>query len=123
MLETLRHLDRRWIFLAMLLAVTLPILAQKTFPEQPTSQVQSVFDKIESLPEGSIVLISFDYDPATSGELGPMATALVRHCCLKRHRLLFMTIFDTGLPVIQPIIRQVIEEEFAEANYRYGEDY
>lgn len=123
MFDHLRHLDRRWIFLAMLFAVALPILAQKTFPEQTTAQVQSVFNKIEELREGSLVLIAFDYDPATSGELGPMATAFVRHCCLKRHRMVFMTIYDTGLPVIQPVIRQVIEDEFADANFKYGEDY
>ena len=31
-----KNLDRRWIFLAMLLAVAGPILAQKSFPEKPT---------------------------------------------------------------------------------------
>ncbi|MGQ0634066.1 MAG: hypothetical protein ACT4QC_05635 [Planctomycetaceae bacterium] len=123
LLGALRHLDRRWIFLAMLLAVALPILAQATFPEQPTYFVQRVFDKVEGLPDGSTVLIAFDYDPATEGELGPMAVAFVRHCCLKRHKMLLLTLFETGVPVLEQTVRQVIESEFAGAGLTYGEDY
>ena len=70
-------LDRRWIYLAMMLAVALPILwngvTGKTFPESPTPPSQACFDAVEALPEGSRVLVSFDYDPASEGELAPMA--------------------------------------------------
>lgn len=123
MLDFLKTLDRRWIFLAMLLAVAGPILAQKTFPERPTLFVRSVFDKVESLPEGSTIMISFDYDPATNGELGPMATAFLRHCCLKRHKMLFLTLFETGKPVLDQAIRRVIDTEFAALDLKPGEDY
>lgn len=123
MLDFLKTLDRRWIFLAMLLAVGLPILAQKTFPEQPTLHVRNVFNRIEGLPEGSTILIAFDYDPATNGELGPMATGFLRHCCLKRHKMIFLTLFETGGPVIDQAIRKVIETEFADLKLEPGEDY
>lgn len=123
MLDFLNTLDRRWVFLAMLLAVAGPILAQKTFPERPTPFVRSVFDKIESLPEGSTIMIAFDYDPATNGELGPMATAFLRHCCLKRHKMLFLTLFETGKPVLDQAIRKVIETEFAALELKPGENY
>lgn len=123
MLQWLRNLDRRWIYLAMLLAVTVPILTRQTFPERTTPYVQAVFDKLEGLPEGSTVLISLDYDPSTAGELEPMATAVVRHCCLKRHKILFLTLFETGKPVVDATIRRVVREEFADRNLVYGEDY
>ena len=79
-IELLEKLDRRWIFLMMFLAVALPIIFEVTFPEIPTKMVQDVFDAVESLPEGSKVLMAYDYDPASQGELQPMATAFVRHC-------------------------------------------
>ncbi|MFN0053704.1 MAG: hypothetical protein ACKV0T_16105 [Planctomycetales bacterium] len=123
MLNLLKQLDRRWIFLAMLLAVVGPILAQKTCPERPTPFVLSVFRKIESLPEGSIVLIAYDYSPASSGELGPMSTAFLRHCCLKRHKILFLTLYEAGGPVIDQAIRKVLETEFADLELEPGEDY
>lgn len=123
MLDFFKTLDRRWVFLAMFLAVAVPILMQRTFPEQPTLHVRSVFNRLEELPEGSTILIAFDYDPSTSGELGPMATAFVRHCCLKRHKMLLLTLFETGGPVIDEVIRKVIETEFADLHLKAGEDY
>jgi hypothetical protein len=123
MLRFLNTLDRRWIFLAMFLAVTLPILAQKVFPEKPTPFVRNVFQKIEGLPDGSTIVIAFDFDPATEGELGPIATSFLRHCCLKRHKMLFLTLFETGGPRVDQAIRQILEGEFAHLDLKAGEDY
>jgi hypothetical protein len=80
-LQRLDGIDRRWIFLLMALSVAGPILwvgvTGKTFPETPTPAVRGAFDAIDRLPEGARVLISFDFDPASAGELQPMATALL----------------------------------------------
>jgi len=123
MLDFLRTLDRRWIFLAMLLAVSIPILAQQSFPERPTKPVLDVFNYIEGLPEGSNILISFDFGPSSDGELEPIATAVVRHCCLKRHKMFFMTLYPDGVQLPERTIKKVIENEFASSNFKYGEDY
>jgi hypothetical protein len=123
MLHILQNLDRRWIFLAMLLVVAVPILAQGSFPEKPTQLVQDAFDYIEDLPEGSNILFSLDYEPSSEGELSPMTTALVRHCCLKRHKMFFMTLWPGGLPLLDRNIRQIIEKEFADLKLKDGEDY
>ena len=54
-LARLDRIDRRWIFLAMFVAVAAPILwvgvTGKTFPEAPTPAVQGAFDAVECLPE------------------------------------------------------------------------
>jgi hypothetical protein len=123
MLHILQNLDRRWIFLAMLLVVAVPILVQGSFPEKPTKLVQDAFDYIEDLPEGSNILFSLDYEPSSEGELSPMTTALVRHCCLKRHKMFFMTLWPGGLPLLDRNIRQIIEKEFADLKLKDGEDY
>jgi len=122
-LAFLKTLDRRWIFLAMLLAVSVPILAQKSFPEKTTKLVQEAFNAIENLDEGSNVLLSFDYAPSSDGELAPMATAFVRHCCLKRHKMFFMTLWPDGLPLLERSIEAVVETEFADQKFEYGTDY
>ena len=119
--DFLRHLDRRWIFLAMLLAVAIPIYAQRAFPEKPTKPVYDVFNYIEGLERGSKVLFSLDYAPSSEGELAPMTTALIRHCCLKRHEMYFMTLYPDGLPLLASNIRNVIEKEFPAL--KYGEDF
>lgn len=123
MLRILQNLDRRWIFLAMLLAVAVPVVAQKSFPEKPTRLVQDAFNVIENLPDGSNVLISLDYEPSTEGELAPMTKALTRHCCLKRHKLFFMTLWPGGIPLIEKNIESIIEGDLADLQLAYGKDY
>jgi len=57
MYQLLKNLDRRWIFLSMLLAVAIPILFRVVFPEVVSKQAKMVFEAVELLPEGSNVLL------------------------------------------------------------------
>lgn len=122
MLNLLRNLDRRWIFLAMLLAVAIPILAQKTYPEVPTQTVIDAFDAIESLPEGGLVFLPMDYDPGSDAELTPMAVAFTRHLCERKQKIVLLTLWPNGGPLIDKLISRVIEGEFGD-QYEYGRDY
>jgi hypothetical protein len=115
-----KNLDRRWIFLAMLLAVALPILFALRFPEIPSPMVRGVFDAVENLPDGSVLLMAYDYDPPSEGELQPMAAAFVRHAAKKNHKLIFMTLWPNGPPLVQMNI-DMLEREFP--HYKYGRDY
>ncbi len=120
-IQHLQHLDRRWIFLLMLLSVALPILFQLRFPEKPTPLTQATFEAIDNLPEGARVLLAFDFDPASEGELGPMATAFVRHCAEKRVRMYFVALWPVGVQMIDDAIQRVIGTDFPELVY--GTDY
>ncbi len=121
MLSILRNLDRRLIFLMMLLAVAVPILLQSRFPEKPSGLAQAVFDEIEALQPGDRVLLAFDFDPASEGELGPMATSLTYHCAQKELRLYFMALWPVGPQMISNVIQDVIRRDFP--HMVYGEDY
>ena len=120
MLRFLQHLDRRWIFLLMFLAVAIPVLTGVTFPEKPSEMSNRVFDAIQDLPNGSVVLMAFDFDPASKGELQPMASALTRHCAEKGHRMLFMTLWPQGVPMVQDAVN-LLQREYP--HYRYGKDF
>jgi hypothetical protein len=117
----LQNLDRRWIFLLMGLAVAVPILFQVQFPETPTVLAKATFDEIERLKPGDRVLLAWDYDPASEGELGPMATSFARHCCEKKLKLYFLALWPVGQQMIEETIEDVIRADFPEMVY--GEDY
>jgi hypothetical protein len=119
--EKLGHVDRRVIFLLIALAVIIPLIFRISFMEHPTPIVQIIFDKIESLPDGSKILLPFDYGPSTAPELEPMATAVTRHCCEKNHKMYIMALWPTGQAQALRVIEQVLEEEFPEKVY--GADY
>lgn len=114
------NLDKRWIFLMMLLAVLIPILLGTRFPEEPSPMVRTVFQTIDDLPEGSVVWMAMDYDPGTQAELHPMAAGFTRQCAMKKHKMIFMTLLPQGGPMIQRNI-EILEREFPD--YKYGVDY
>ena len=118
----LGRLDRRWIFLAMGLSIAVPILLKLRFPEVPGKMATRTFEAIESLPEGSVVLLSFDFDPASKAELQPMSNALVHHCASKGHKIVFMALWPLGKQMADQAIKEVLLE-FHGDRYAYGTDY
>lgn len=121
MYTLLRDLDRRWVFLLMLLAVAVPILAGFRVREYPTDLVRRTFEAIDRLPQGSKVLLSWDFDPASAGELEPMATAFTRHCCEKQHKMVFMALWPVGPQMADDTIEKVIRADYP--HLVYGADY
>jgi hypothetical protein len=109
-----REVDRRIIFAFILFAVGAPILVNITFTFKPTPIVRAVFDRIESLPAGSRVLLSYDFDPAMAPEVQPMANAFTRHCLERGHKIIYMCLFATGQGQLNVTLQDVIATEFAD---------
>jgi hypothetical protein len=121
----LREMDRRWIFLLMLWCVLVPIyyigVTGKTLPEVPSALVRAAFNEVERLQPGDPVLLSFDFDPASAGELEPMATAFVRHAAEKKLKMYFMALWPIGAQMVDRSIDKVLKADFPEMEY--GRDY
>ncbi|MBL1217619.1 MAG: hypothetical protein D8M59_09000 [Planctomycetes bacterium] len=125
MFEFLKNLDRRWVFLLMMLSVAIPIIVIDwlglSLPEKPSELARNVFDEIDQLNEGDKVLLSFDFDPASEGELGPMATSFVHHCAEKKLKMYFMALWPVGPQMIDDSIDRVIDQYYDDLVY--GEDF
>ena len=109
-----KEVDRRVIFVFIFLAVAAPLLFPITFEEKATPIVKAVYDRVEELPEGSRILISFDFDPAMAPEVQPMANAITRHAMLRNHKVIFMSLFATGQALMTQTLETVIGAEFPE---------
>jgi len=116
-----KEVDRRIIFLFIFVSVSVPIIFPITFDEKATPIVQGVFDRIENLPEGSTVLMSFDFDPAMAPEVQPMADAILRHALEKDHKIIFMSLWATGQGLMTQTLQRIIPNEFPQK--RDGIDY
>lgn len=113
-------MDRRWIFLCLGVAVVFPTFFKLGLPGLKASpNVQAVYDLIENMPEGSKVLVSFDFDPASKPELAPQGTAVLRHLFRKKHKVVGMGLWVTGVTMAKDIVTRTAKE----ANAKYGEDY
>lgn len=109
-----REVGRRVIFLFIAVSVASPILFNMTFEEHATPVVKAFFSRVDNLPAGSNVLISFDFDPAMAPEVQPMADAISRHCLDRGHKVIFMSLWATGQSLMTTTLTNVIFPEFPE---------
>ena len=96
-MERFLRIDRRIIFAIITVAVIVSLILRFELPIPPSEPVQGVYEKIESLPKGSHVMIAFDYDPSSKEELQPMAIAFLHHCFSRDLKVIGMTHY-TGAP-------------------------
>ncbi len=111
-LTSLASLDRRWLYIVLALAVAIAMLTGLRFADSPSFLVQPVYDEIERLPAGSVLILSCEYTPSSAPELEPMAFAITRHALLTGHRICFMSLWPEGSNQIGRIVTEVVEREF-----------
>jgi hypothetical protein len=112
-------LDRRLIFLLIAAVTLLPLLYPVGLPIRVSPEVRKVYDHMESLPEGSVLLLSLDFEPGGKPELYPMAITVLRHAFRKRLRVLGMTLWPAGTGLAEAVFSQVAQEGGKER----GKDY
>ena len=121
--------DRRWIFLSIgLLVVTLYTLG-KPNPLPVEGPAQAYFDTIEALPEGSIVLLSADFDPGSKAELLPMYEATVHHLFQRNLRIISTCTWPAAPPIpratfnkLAPLYGKVYGTDWVELGFLVGDD-
>jgi hypothetical protein len=115
----LLRLDRRIIFLLIGAATLLPLLYPVGLPIRVSPEVRKVYDHLESLPAGSVFLLSLDFEPGGKPELYPMAIALLRHAFQRNLKVIGMTLWPAGTGLAESALAQIAQEY----NKDKGKDY
>lgn len=108
--ERMLRIDRRIIFLLIGLCALLPLLYPVGLAINVSPEVRGVYDYLNSLPEGSVFLLSLDFDPASKPELYPQAVALLRHAFKKNLKVITMTLWVSGAGMADEVINRVARE-------------
>lgn len=119
LLKKLATIKREYLFVVIALCIIIPMLTGKVLPIRVSTPVQSSYDAIEELPEGSRILISIDYSPSSEPEVQPMLLAVLRHAFDRDLRVIMMCLWPLGLPLGQQGLNNIA----AEYGKEYGKDY
>ncbi len=118
--EKMLAIDRRWIFLAIGIAVIVPFFFPLGLPVVVTPPVQHLYDAVDEIhPNDAPLLLSIDYAPATLPELEPMAMAILRHAFERDVNVVVMTLHPAGYGLAERAVLNAAEEMGQE----YGTDY
>lgn len=104
--QRLESIDRRLLFVALAAAIVIPLLVPVPLPLAVSPMVRDLYDAIERLPEGSIVLVSADYDPAGKPELEPFHVALTHHLARKNLRMVIINLWAAAPPLTEHVLEQ-----------------
>ena len=118
-MEKLLAVDRRIIFVLLGLAVIVPFFLPLGLKIDVCEETKGVYDVIENLPEGSVILLSHDYGPSSEAELYPMAEAIFRHCFKKNHKVITLGLW----PPVVGLIEKSLAATAKEYDKKEGVDY
>jgi hypothetical protein len=121
-------ISRRLIYLAMILAVGLPIFFK--FSEQPSRLVSAerMYDVVEgvSFSPGEVSMVWLDFGPGTTAENEPQAIVLLEHLFRKRVPVVLLSQYqqtERFLVSIPEGIAKRLEAEQPGERWRYGESW
>ncbi len=112
--------ERRIIFLVLLIAVALPMIFPIGWKTEVSGYAKMAWELIETTPESSVVIFSFDYDPSTMTELQPMAEAMIHHAWSRNQKVIATTLWPQGAQMADQAF-SMVRESFP--NKQYGVDY
>ena len=104
-----QNMDRRWIFLGMAIAILLPMLSPSSASFSVDRPVRDIYERVESLPPGSTVYISADFDPGSRPELEPFYRAIIHQLFGRDIKIVAGTLWASAPPLVLPILREVAE--------------
>jgi len=117
--ERLATIDRRIIFLVIALTVVVPFFVRFNLPITVTPPVQQVYDEVQAIPPGGVLMLVFDYAPSSMPELNPMAFAILRHAFSRGVKVVACTIIPPGAAMAQT----VLDAASAEMGKKQGDDW
>jgi hypothetical protein len=122
--QALGRIDRRIVYVVLLVVVLVPLILSFGLSVKPMSdvsqRVKQVFEQVDSLQyAGRPLLVSVDFDPASQAELLPMLKGLIRHAFARNVRVLVVGLWPNGVGLARRALQDVAQE-YGKEN---GKDY
>lgn len=127
--DRMMAIDRRVIFLAVIVAVSLPLFLNISQKIYVSPEVRDLYASMEKLSPGSKVLLPFDYDPPSAPELQPMAVAAITYCLENDLKMIIMGLWPQGPQQANLALAAAVgsdpgtEFTYKGKTYRYGIDW
>lgn len=121
LLEKLQSIDRRWVYLLGWIVVLVPLTNPLGLPVSIGRDSTNYYNYIEGIPDGSVVMITFDYGISAMPELYPLTVATFHHLWSHNVKVIVVASWREGPMVMDIVLKEMKPAE----NYGkvYGEDW
>src|SRR2546430_9082 len=118
MFDWLQSIDRRIVYLFMIVCVGAALIFKADLPVIPSNQAVHAYEAIEKAPTDKYALIGAEWAASTRGENGAQTIALFHHL-MRRHIRFAIIGFDPQGP---DNVAKIAKQLSAEYHYEYGKD-
>jgi hypothetical protein len=115
--DKLMKLDRRWVFLFLIIVCVITYAGDFDIPIRVEPEVAVIHEFIDSLPPGDIVMVPIDYDPGSLAELHPMTYAIVEQCWRKNLKVIFTALSQNAPGMADQAIRDISDSCLVDKEY------
>lgn len=122
------NVDRRAIYLMVLLALSAPLIFGLKVKPARMNAAQKLYNLVENteFKKDEIAFLAFDFGPNTKAENQSQAEVLVEHLIRKRIPFAVFSLYPLAEPFLDSVPRQVFERvrrEQPSLEFRYGRDW
>lgn len=111
--------SRHYVFAGLFVLIVVAMLINVRLDITVSDETQKMYDYIDSLPEGSVLMVSFDHEASAIPEIRPLALSVLRHAFIKGHKLIGVSLLAEGTGIGYRLM-QITAEEY---DKQYGRDY
>ena len=121
-------IDRRLIYLFVLLSLAVPLLTQWSLPAARMQQAENFYKLIDEtqVKSPNIAFVAFDFGPSLVAENGTQAEVAVEHLMRKRTPFAVFSLYIQAEPFLKSIPERVSERLMKEQpgqTWEYGRDW
>ncbi|MCP4599363.1 MAG: hypothetical protein GY847_02310 [Proteobacteria bacterium] len=120
LLAKMSHIDRRYIFVAMVIVVALPLFFPIQFrvkPSEETLRFKKALNTAITSPKP--IMVGVDFGPQTTAELEPILFAIMHKLFNERKKVIFVTFNAEAVALMHGYLKKM-EKQYG---LTYGEDY
>ncbi|MDP2872191.1 MAG: hypothetical protein Q8P31_06615 [Bacillota bacterium] len=117
--EIFQNIDRRVWYVLLLVSLFIPLVRPLGLPLSIGGEARDVYNTIEALPAGSVVIVSPSYSPGTDAEMWPQHAAVMQHLMRKGCKIIQVSL---ALESVMYAVR-AIEAYAPKYNYKMGVDH
>jgi hypothetical protein len=115
----MKFTPRGFAFVLVFLSVVFPLLYPLNLSDRITPETERFKILVDSLPPGSVVMVSFDHEASTIAEVRPLSAALVRHLFSRDVKIIGLALFAEGTAIGNQVL-SVLAKEYGK---EYGRDW
>ncbi|MGE5654781.1 MAG: hypothetical protein ACM3ZQ_11070 [Bacillota bacterium] len=118
MQKLIERIDRRFIYILLIVLILWPLVKPIGMPIRVSSWTVAFYNEVEKLKDGDKVILAFDYSSGGGPDVHPQVEAIFQHLMKKNLRVICVAFIDQSTMYAESVLK-----DWESKGKKYGEDF